>query len=119
PSEVRSLLTMVGAGAVIYQRSFGPLVAEARHRDVLVLIDIDDGSGIEALPGSVAYEDAIVAGSGADLPTPSGDDLYLVCTGGTTGAPKGVLWRQADIFVAGMAGTEQTTAESLVMPLLK
>ena len=32
--------------------------------------------------------------------TPSPDDLYLVCTGGTTGRPKGVLWRQADIYVA-------------------
>jgi fatty-acyl-CoA synthase len=49
-------------------------------------------------------EHRLVVGAGADLPVPSGDDLYLVCTGGTTGAPKGVLWRQADIFVAALGG---------------
>src|SRR4029453_118886 len=40
-------------------------------------------------------------------------DLYLVCTGGTTGQPKGVLWRQSDIFVAAMGGGEATSRESL------
>jgi fatty-acyl-CoA synthase len=48
-----------------------------------------------------------------ELPTPSPVDLYLVCTGGTTGRPKGVLWRQADIYVSGMAGVEDATAESI------
>jgi fatty-acyl-CoA synthase len=32
------------------------------------------------------------------------DDLYIVYTGGTTGMPKGVLWRQRDIFFAAMGG---------------
>jgi fatty-acyl-CoA synthase len=36
-----------------------------------------------------------------------------VCTGGTTGSPKGVLWRQADIFVSGMAGAGIASRESL------
>ena len=40
----------------------------------------------------------------AALPEPSPDDLYMVCTGGTTGRPKAVLWRQADIYVSAMAG---------------
>ena len=31
----------------------------------------------------------------------------MVCTGGTTGRPKAVLWRQADLYLAGMAGTER------------
>ena len=44
---------------------------------------------------------------------PSPDDLYLVCTGGTTGRPKAVLWRQADIYVSAMAGAEGATAESI------
>ena len=81
----------------------GALVGEAIGAigDALVLVDIDDGSGIEPLAGSIEYEAAIAAGDGVELPVPSGDDLYLVCTGGTTGRPKGVLWRQADIFVAG------------------
>jgi 3-oxocholest-4-en-26-oate---CoA ligase len=36
-----------------------------------------------------------------------------VCTGGTTGQPKGVLWRQADVFVAAMGGADLTSRESL------
>src|SRR5204862_463667 len=34
------------------------------------------------------------------------DDLYMACTGGTTGRPKAVMWRQGDIFVAGMGGAD-------------
>jgi fatty-acyl-CoA synthase len=40
----------------------------------------------------------------AGLPAPSGDDLYVLYTGGTTGMPKGVLWRQHDIFLSSMGG---------------
>ncbi len=117
PAEIRSLFDMVGAGAVIYQRSFAPLVAAAVDGREVVLVDIDDGSGVDPLPGSTEFSDAIAAGRGTTLPVPSGDDVYLVCTGGTTGAPKGVLWRQADIFVAAMGGRDDTTPESLVASL--
>jgi 3-oxocholest-4-en-26-oate---CoA ligase len=115
PAEIASLFDTVGAGAVIYQRSLGPIIGEAVGQRSVLLIDIDDGSGSEPLAGSVEYEDAIERGAGTELPVPSGDDLYLVCTGGTTGRPKGVLWRQADIFVAGMGGSEETTPESLAV----
>ena len=47
------------------------------------------------------------------MPVTSPDDLYLVCTGGTTGRPKAVVWRQADIYVSAMAGTEGATTESI------
>src|SRR5262249_1262065 len=47
------------------------------------------------------------------LPEPEPDDLYLVCTGGTTGRPKGVLWRQADAYAGAMGGAENATAESI------
>jgi fatty-acyl-CoA synthase len=35
----------------------------------------------------------------------SPDDLYILYTGGTTGMPKGVLWRQEDIFFGALGGT--------------
>ena len=38
------------------------------------------------------------------MPAPTGDDLYVLYTGGTTGMPKGVLWRQHDIFISAMGG---------------
>jgi acyl-CoA synthetase (AMP-forming)/AMP-acid ligase II len=34
----------------------------------------------------------------------SGDDHYVLYTGGTTGLPKGVVWRKEDIFFAAVGG---------------
>lgn len=112
PGELRALLDMVGAAAIIHQRSLGPHIAAAVDASSLVLIDIADGSGVDPLAGSTPFETA-VQHTASDATTPSPDDLYMVCTGGTTGSPKAVLWRQADIFVAGMGGSDTTTAEGL------
>jgi 3-oxocholest-4-en-26-oate---CoA ligase len=114
PAEVAGLFAMLGAEAVVYHRALGPLVREALDgRDVL-LVDVDDGSGIAPLPGSTSFEQAAGQHAApADLPTPTPDDLYLVCTGGTTGSPKGVLWRQGDIFVAAMGGIENASREDV------
>jgi fatty-acyl-CoA synthase len=97
----------------VYHRALAPLVAEAAKGRRLLLIDVDDGSGAAALAGSTSFEDAAREPVAADLPVPSPDDLYLVCTGGTTGSPKAVLWRQADVFVAAMGGTDDGSRESL------
>jgi acyl-CoA synthetase (AMP-forming)/AMP-acid ligase II len=54
-----------------------------------------DDSGLDA----VSYADALAAGTPDRLDTTrSGDDHYLLYTGGTTGMPKGVVWRQEDVF---------------------
>ena len=113
PEEVRSLLDMVGAEAVVYHRSLGPLVAEAaRGRAASLLVDVDDGSGVAA----ARRQHELRGRRRPARPTPrssrcpSPDDLYLVCTGGTTGSPKGVLWRQGDIFVAAMGGSRRRIA---------
>ena len=51
------------------------------------------------------FETAVASGSPArDFPERSGDDLYIIYTGGTTGMPKGVMWRQEDMFFAGLQG---------------
>jgi fatty-acyl-CoA synthase len=112
PREVAALLRQIGADAVVYHRRFGRLLAEDPDLSGRLLLDVDDGSGMPALDGSIPFEDAIASGAAdAALPTPSPDDVYLVCTGGTTGRPKGVVWRQADIYVSGMGGTENATPE--------
>ncbi|HEY1739301.1 MAG TPA: AMP-binding protein, partial [Acidimicrobiia bacterium] len=112
-AEVRALLDQIGTDAIVYHRRLGPLLAEAGTGDA-VLIDVDDGSGKPPLPGSTSYEDAIAASTGTtQLPEPSPDDLYLVCTGGTTGRPKGVLWRQADAYVGAMGGVDTATDSTI------
>jgi fatty-acyl-CoA synthase len=114
PEEIRTLFATVNAEAIVYHRRLAPLVAEATQGRRFALIDVDDGSGVAALPGSAGFEDvARRHTAGTDLPEPTPDDLYLVCTGGTTGSPKGVLWRQADIFVAAMGGSDDATRDAL------
>lgn len=106
PGEVADLLAYLKPRAVIYHRSLG-----AKFKDVLgegaaeVLISIDDGSGAE-LPDAVTLEDALAQGDTDQAVTPSPDDLLMVCTGGTTGRPKGVMWRQGDIYVSSMNGAD-------------
>jgi fatty-acyl-CoA synthase len=105
--ELRYLLNDSQARAVIFHSAFADRVAEVRSElpNLSVLLQVDDGSGAPLLDGAVWYEDAL-ASSSADAPPvePSPDDLYILYTGGTTGMPKGVLWRQADIFVASLGG---------------
>ena len=48
------------------------------------------------------------------MPTrPSPDDLLMICTGGTTGRPKGVLWRQADMYVSSMNGDDHDVVDEI------
>ena len=104
--ELLYLLTDSKAKALVYPAEFAPRVAEILDRlpDLRVLIQVADHSGHELLPGAVDYETILATPPPAEMPTPSGDDLYILYTGGTTGMPKGVLWRQHDIFLSSMGG---------------
>jgi acyl-CoA synthetase (AMP-forming)/AMP-acid ligase II len=105
--ELRYLLADAGARAVVFHSAFADRVAEVLPDlpRLEVLLQVDDGSGAPLLPGASWYEEALAAASPArpDVEL-SPDDLYILYTGGTTGMPKGVLWRQADIFVGAMGG---------------
>ncbi len=117
-AEVGALFADVGVRAVVYHRRYRRLVEAACDTSGVVLIDVDDGSGVAPLPGSTNFEEVAGTSVVVSLPVPSPDDLYLVCTGGTTGRPKAVLWRQADIYVSGMAGTEDATEETIAASAL-
>ncbi len=95
------------ARIVLYHAEFAPLLEAVMHRlpDLELCIHVKDESGNTMVPGAVDYDDVIESTS-SDLPSdePSPDDLYILYTGGTTGMPKGVLWRSADIHMAAMGG---------------
>ena len=104
--ELAHLFNDAGAGAIIYQGCFAATLGEVlpQLRRAPRLLRVDDGSGDELLPGAVDYEEALEAASTAPLDVEMrSDDLYVVYTGGTTGHPKGVLWRQVD-FLTGALG---------------
>jgi 3-oxocholest-4-en-26-oate---CoA ligase len=105
--ELRYVLQNGDARAIIYHASFAPTLAAVRDQLPLLrhLVQVDDGSGEPLLPGAVEYETWVAGASDAlpDLPF-SADDLYVLYTGGTTGLPKGVLWRHEDVFYNGLGG---------------
>ena len=100
-AEVAQLLDQIGAEAVVYHRRLAPLLADAARRTAACSSTSTTAPRRRRCPAaSRSKRRSRTAAIGDALPTPSPDDLYLVCTGGTTGRPKGVLWRQADVYVA-------------------
>jgi 3-oxocholest-4-en-26-oate---CoA ligase len=115
-SELQYLLADSGATALIYHAAFAPRVAEVLPDlpQLRVLIQIADDSGNDLVYGAVDYDSIVESSSPAPPPVKhSPDDLYVLYTGGTTGMPKGVLWRQHDIFMTSFGGRNLMTGETV------
>ncbi len=119
--ELRYLLLDAAPAALVYASRFAATVAEVLPDipSLRVLLQVDDESGLPLLPGARWYEEALAASSPeAPAVVPSPDDLYILYTGGTTGMPKGVLWRQGDAFTECFGGSPTaTTADDLLAGL--
>jgi fatty-acyl-CoA synthase len=106
-AEVADLFDDMKPAAIIYETRFAGVLdqALAKMSRAPVLLEVGTSRHRVSFSEAVAYEDAL-AGSSSARPgvSPSLDDLYILYTGGTTGKPKGVLWRQADIFPAALGG---------------
>jgi 3-oxocholest-4-en-26-oate---CoA ligase len=96
--ELAYLINDSTMAAVLTEPDLAPVAREAATlagRPDLVVVE-----------RGAAY-DELLAGASADRPAVgerTGDDLYLLYTGGTTGSPKGVMWRQHDIYMASFGG---------------
>ena len=115
--ELRYLLLDSNAAAMVVHSQFVPTLAEVLPDlpNLRVILQIPDESGNDLLPGAVWYEDALAAAS-AEKPAVqwSPDDLYILYTGGTTGMPKGVLWRNGDANVECFGGSRADTMEGVL-----
>lgn len=115
--ELRYLLTDSRAAAVVVHSQFAPTLAEVLPHlpHLKVILQVPDASGNELLPGAVWYEDALAAAS-PEKPAVewSPDDLYILYTGGTTGMPKGVMWRNGDANIECFGGSRADTIDGVV-----
>ncbi len=101
--ELEYLWTNADVVAVVFHGTFAEACASMRARCPLIhtWLWVDDGSG-PCPPWATDYEAAATSPAGHGRVVPpwgrSPDDLYLLYTGGTTGMPKGVMWRQDDVI---------------------
>ena len=106
--ELRYVWSDAGLTGMIAERSFVPLLNELAPEfpETVAYLVLQDGSDHRVEVDATMYEEALAAQSGERGfgVERSPDDLYAVYTGGTTGMPKGVMWRHEDIFFAGMGG---------------
>ena len=117
--ELRYLFDNADFTTVIYDQEFAPRIRAVRDALPLLrhLVHIDDASDAAvdddlAALGSVPFEEAMASGSPErDFGERSGDDRYILYTGGTTGMPKGVVWRQEDVFYSLGGGIDAYTNE--------
>jgi acyl-CoA synthetase (AMP-forming)/AMP-acid ligase II len=101
--ELRYLFDNADVVALVYGSEYRDTVEALRPQlpKLRVLIEVGDAPANDA----IAYDDAIDAAGTTRAFTPrSPDDHYVLYTGGTTGMPKGVVWRQEDMFFATLGG---------------
>jgi fatty-acyl-CoA synthase len=102
--ELAYLFDNADVEAVFFDARFAPRLAAIRDRlpGLKLFVQIEDGSG-ESLPGALDYEALVAASPRLPQLDYSEDDIYMIYTGGTTGMPKGVMYRHGD-FTRAVAG---------------
>ena len=109
--ELHHLFDDADLVALVFSRQFGGRVAAVAPRLPALhhLVVVEDGTDESVPDGAVPYEEALAAASPErGFEGRSGDDVFCAYTGGTTGMPKGVLWRHEDIFFAALGGGDPT-----------
>ncbi|HEY2513026.1 MAG TPA: AMP-binding protein, partial [Polyangiaceae bacterium] len=104
--ELHFLFDNADLVALVYPRELGARVAAVAPRTpkLKTLIAVEDQSG--APKGSADDYEALLAKASSErgFEPRSSSDLYIIYTGGTTGMPRGVMWRHEDVFFAGLQG---------------
>jgi acyl-CoA synthetase (AMP-forming)/AMP-acid ligase II len=119
--ELNYLFENADVVALIHERTYAPLVAACapKHEKLNTFIAIPDAldpdNDADLSPfGGLTLEEALEGQSdGRDFPDRSNDDLHIIYTGGTTGFPKGVMWRHEDFWRVLGGGIDFYTGEPL------
>ncbi|MFG2006693.1 AMP-binding protein [Spirillospora sp. NPDC048911] len=103
--ELAQLFTDARPAAILFHARFAATIGRVVKRldAAPLLLQVAGDSGEELLPGALDYETALAAASPGPLDVrPDAGDLHIVYTGGTTGLPKGVLWRIGDLMTGSL-----------------
>jgi fatty-acyl-CoA synthase len=98
--EVAYILANSDAEVLVFHGSLADRLADVSDRapHLRLLLQVDDGAPL--LDGALWYHEVLETADAAAPIERSGDDLLFLYTGGTTGLPKGVMWRHVDLFGA-------------------
>jgi len=98
--EIAYICDNASAEVLVFHGSLGPQVADAvaLMPTVRVLLQVDDGTPL--VEGAEWYHELVERSEPAARIERSGEDTLMLYTGGTTGNPKGVVWRHVDLFGA-------------------
>lgn len=110
--EVAHVWRNADVEAVVFDAEFTPVAESMRQRlpGIVSWIRLDDGQGA-SLEWASDYGTVCASGDTFADPARSGDDLILIYTGGTTGLPKGVMWRQHDLYMASNTTEDPAVAD--------
>ncbi|MFM7262415.1 MAG: AMP-binding protein [Acidimicrobiales bacterium] len=98
-NELQYLLDNADCQVLVYHASLADRVAEVVGNLPLLrlVVEVDDGPASADVAGKVGYEDLLASHGPAPRMPRSADDVYMLYTGGTTGMPKGVMYRMGEI----------------------
>jgi acyl-CoA synthetase (AMP-forming)/AMP-acid ligase II len=103
--ELKYLFTTLDLRALVFGAEFDAVVAEVAPQVPTLALCVRVGGDGDPPQRSVRYEDLLALGAPAlDDPQRSDNDLMLLCTGGTTGQPKGVIWPHKALWMAALGG---------------
>ncbi len=119
--ELNYLFDNADVKALIFERPYAPIVANCapKHAQLTTFVaipdvtDPDNDADISSFGGVTLEEATRDQSAERDFPERSNDDLHIIYTGGTTGFPKGVMWRHEDFWRVLGGGIDFYTGEPL------